>query len=167
MRIGKRTYPEVIISCPPNIHSIPNTIRKQPRAKIPSKINGISSFPTERRSDPENQEEQHQWHQVTSSQIALVLECEDDKYQNSRRDNLGEDLARLCQERLRICVENARCGVIAVSWHCAYAIAFVCIDCGFVISVDNGGAAEAAKDLGNGVDGEFPPREATVDTICW
>lgn len=71
-----------------------------------------------------------------------------------------------CEKRLWVGVEDARGGVIAVSRDGTYAVALVGIDSRLVVAVDYGGATVAAKNLGDGVDGEFVPGEAAVDAIC-
>lgn len=43
-------------------------------------------------------------------------------------------------------------------------MAFVGIDCGFVVCVDDAGGAEGAEGLGEHVDWELGPGESAVDT---
>jgi len=48
---------------------------------------------------------------------------------------------------LRVGVEDTGCGGVAVARDCANAVAFVSVDSRFVVAVDYGGAAEAARYL--------------------
>lgn len=51
------TYPEVIITCPPYVCSIPDTIREQSWSEISGKIDGIPSLPTQTSTDAKDQKE--------------------------------------------------------------------------------------------------------------
>lgn len=160
------TYPKVITSGTPHLISITDEIGEQSRSEISGQINRVAGFPAERGADAEDQEEQPQRDHVAGAEIRVVLKRENDKHKNRARDDFAEELARLGQEGLRVGAEDAGRRGVAVPGHGAQvAAAFVRVDGGFVVAVDDGGAAEAAGDLRAGVDGEFPPGEFAEEAV--
>ena len=145
---------------------IPDEIREQPGSKVSSQINRIAGLPAERRTDSKDQEEQAQGNHISRTEIRIIFQRKDHEYKYSTGDDLREDLSRLRQEGLRIRIEHTRgCGV-GISWDGEERGApLICVNGGFVIAVDDGGAAEAARDLCAGVDGELVPRKLAVEAV--
>lgn len=146
--------------------SIPHEVSHQPGPKISSQINRIAGFPAQRGANSKDQEEQTQWHHIPCTQIRIILQRKNHKHKHRTRHNLGENLARLGQERLRIRAEHACGSCVREARHSPDSSAsFVCVDGGLVIAVDDGRGAEAAEDLGGGVDGELVPGEFPVQAV--
>ena len=153
-----RYLPEVVITCTPNFRTVPDHVCEQSWTKVSSKINRIAGLPAECSTNSENEEEQHQWCQISGSKITIVLQRENDEDKYSTGDDFGEDLSCFRQERLRISVEDASCRSWRVAWDCPNArTSFVLVDRRLVVPIDDGGTAETSKDLSASICRPLPP----------
>lgn len=115
---------------------ISNHIRDQSWTKVTSQIDRISSFPTETRTDSKDDEKESEWCKIASAKVAIVLEGVDQEHQEGAGDEFGEELARLCHERRRICAEDAGSGCVASD--CAnIGTALKDVNGGLVVCVDD------------------------------
>lgn len=145
---------------------IPQHIRHQPGPKVPRQINRIPGLPPKASSNTKDDKEQSQRRQGPRAEIPIVLQREDHEHEDRARQELGEELARLRHELGRVGTEDAGCCGRRVAWHGAeMGPAFVDVDGGFVVAIDDGGAAHGAEELGEQVDGEFVPGEAAEDAV--
>jgi len=81
-------------------------VAHQTWTKVTGEVDGVSGLPSEARTDAENEEEHRaSGTKVSGGVVALVTNGEDDKHEDPAGDELGEELARLGQERGRIRAE--------------------------------------------------------------
>ena len=160
--------PEVIAAGAPDLVSVAEEIRHEARTEIAGEVDGVAGLPAETGADAEDDEEERQRRQVAGAEVAVVLERVDAEHQDGRRDELAEEHARLGHEGGRVGAEDAaRAGVGAGAGHGARrAAAFVHVDGGFVVGVDDAGGAHGAQELREEVAGEFAEGEAPEDAVC-
>lgn len=141
-------------------------IRHQPGSKVPGKVNRITRFPPEASSNTKDDEEQSKRRQRARAEIPIILQRKDHEHQDRTRQELGKELARLRHKLGRVGTEDTRCCGRRVARHGAeVSSAFEGVDGGFVVAVDDGGAAHCAEELGQRVHGEFAPWEAAEDAV--
>lgn len=158
--------PEVVVSSLEDLSAVAQEIRHQSWTKVTGQVDGISGFPAEAGTDTENDEEETQRCQWARTDVALILQGVDHEHEQRAGDEFGEELTRLGHEGLWVCAEDSGRGGVAVSWDGAdVGSTFVDVDGGFVVCVDDGRGAHGAKDLGEGVDGEFSPGEFAEDAV--
>ena len=150
------------LSSRPHFLSITNGIRHQPRAKISSKIDRISSLipkASPQSKDQKKQSKREKWSSprlAHSSLIRVILKRENHKHKYGRINELRKELTRLRQERLRIRAEDPCRG----GWrgrHCPDTVAFIVVNGVYVIDVHDARRAESAEELCEEVDGEALP----------
>ena len=156
--------PEVVVSCRPHFASVTDKVGEETGPKVTGEVDRVAGLPTQRGTDSEDEEEEHQRRQVLGAEIVVVLEREDDEDEHGGGDDLGEDLACLGHKGGWISVEDSGSGGVGIAWDGADAWpAFELVDGRFVVSVDDGSAAEAAENLGTGVGEEFLRGEFAED----
>lgn len=97
--------------------------------------------------------------------LTRVFESKDDEHQQRARNDLAEELARLCEEGLRVRAEDGGCGVRGRR-DGAQVVALDKVDGGDVVCVDDARAHEAAEELRDQVHGEAPPGELAVQAVA-
>ena len=83
---------------------------KQSRPKISSQIDGVSRFPSERRSNTEDEEKKAERCQVPGADVAVVFEGEDAEDQDRAGDYFTEEHPCSRHEGLGVGAEDAGCG---------------------------------------------------------
>jgi hypothetical protein len=141
--IAQVIIPEVVVPSGPHLVAIPNKVGEQSRAKISSKINRIARLPPKSRADAEDQKEKHERSKIACAKIAVVFQDEDHEHEHRTCDELGEELASLRHEWLRIRAEDASSRVLSGN-SANVGAALVYIDGGFVVAVNDSCAAEAS-----------------------
>lgn len=159
-------YPEVIASRGPDLVTITQEVGHQSRTKVPSEIDCVARLPSETGTNAEDDEEKGQWCEVAGAEVTVVFEGVDAEHEDGGGDEFGEELTGFGHEGGWVGAEDSRGGGVAVSWDGAeLAAAFVDVDGGFVVGVDDPGGAHGAEDLGEHVGGEFAPGEAAEDAV--
>ena len=118
--------------------SVSQRTAHQSWSKITGKVDGISCLPAKASADAEYQEEQPQWKPRPRCRelplVAIILQRNDDKYQDRAGDEFVKEHASLRHVRLRVCAEYAgHCGLRGR--YCANAKAFSCVDAVDIIDV--------------------------------
>ena len=153
-RQGGKSHPEVIIARSPDLPSITQHVRDEPRAKVAGRVDCVSGLPAEAGADAVDDEEEAQRHEVARTDIPRVEQGVDEEHEERTSDELVEELARLCQVRRRVGGEDARRRVVRVPWDRAQTrAAFVHVHGGFVVAVDHRCGAHRAQHLRERVHG--------------
>lgn len=152
------TYPEVIVASRPDLVSVTDHVRDQTRTKVTSQVHGVTRLPTEAGTKGEDQETDHQGHQVAG---AVVGQAEEAEHEDGRGDVLGEEHAGGAQERSRVGTEDAGSRVVARDG-ADVATALENVDGRPVVGVNNSSGGHGAQQLGDEVDGELAPWELAV-----
>jgi hypothetical protein len=67
-------YPEVVTTGLPNMMTVPEAERHQPRTKVTCKVDGITCLPTEASTDAKDDEEESEWCEVPCPNIPIILQ---------------------------------------------------------------------------------------------
>jgi len=132
--------------------------------EITSQVDGIAGLPSEASTDTEDDEEEAERTKVTSTDVTAVCKSVDKEHKESAGNELGEKLASLGHEWLRVCAENAGCCGVACDSTDARAT-FENVDGRLVVCVDNGRCSHGSEDLGEHVDREFSPWVLSEDAV--
>jgi hypothetical protein len=156
--------PEVIVSSRPHLVAIPNKVGEQSWTEISGKINRIASLPSESRADPKYQKEKHEGSKIARAEIAVIFQGEDHEHEHRTRNELREELASLRHKWLGVRAEDASSRVISGNSSNVGA-AFVNINGGFVVAVDDSSTTEAACNLSASICRPLTPGELPEYTI--
>jgi hypothetical protein len=145
--------------------AIPNKVGEQSWAKISSKIDRIARLPSESRTNAKDQKEQHEWSEVSCTEVAVILQCEDHEHKYRACDELGEELTSLRHKSLGIRAEYTSGRVLSGNSPNIRA-ALVKVDGGLVVAVNDRSATEAACYLSASICRQFTPGELPEHTVC-
>jgi hypothetical protein len=138
--------------------AIPNKVGEQSWTEISSKINRIARLPSKCGANAKYQKEKHEGSEIAGAEIAVIFQGEDHEHEYRTCNELREELAGLRHEWLGVCAEDASCRVLSGDSSNVGA-AFVNINGGFVVAVDDSGATEAACHLSASICRPLTPGE--------
>lgn len=92
------------------------------------------------------------------------LQRENDEHQQRTCDKLGEKLASLWQEGLRVSTEDSRGGLLCRrDSSCA---TLIIVDCGNVVGINDATPDKSTKHLGSEVHRESPPWKLSEEAVA-
>ena len=144
--------------------AVSNEVAEQSWTEVSRQIDSIACLPAERRTNSKNQEEEHQRSEVAGAKVRIVLQGEDHEHQHRAGDELGEELARLGHERLRVGAKDAGSGVLSGN-STNVGAALVKVNGGFVVAVNDSSASEGTGYLSASIRGPLAPRESPEDAV--
>lgn len=158
------TYPEIVTTCGPHFMAISNHERHQSGTKVTSKVDGITSLPTEAGTNTKDEEEEAERHQVSSSNVVRVGQGEDAEHEDAAGNEFGEEHACPGHESGRVCAKDAS-GSGRASHGSDTGAPFKGIESRLVVGIHDGSASHGSEELGKGIDGELSPRVTAVETV--
>lgn len=160
---GNDGHPEVVVAGSPDLGAISNHGSDKSGAKISGQVDSIAGFPSKTSANGEDEEKENERSQGTSREVLVVVDGENSKLQNCRGNHLREELAGGAHEFGRVGTEDA-CGGLGAANGSAALAALVDVDGRSVVSVNERSTHHTSQKLGNEVDGELTPGEASVNT---
>lgn len=158
--------PEVVIRRRPDLMPVAEEVGHESGAEVPCHIDGKPGLPSKAGSDTKEDEEEPEGCEGARAEVPIVLEDVDEEHEDGAGDEFGEELTRPRHEGGRVRAEDACRRSIREPRNGADAVtAFVNINGGLVVTIDDAGGAHGPKDLGEHVHREFSPGEAPEDAV--
>ena len=145
--------------------AIPNKVGEQSWAKVSSQIDGIASLPSESGANAEDQKEEHEGGKIARAEVAVIFQSENREHEHGTCNELGEKLARLGHEWLRIGAEDTSSRVCPRDGSDVRA-ALVCVNGRLVVAIYDSSAAEAARYLSTSICGPLAPGKLPEHAVC-